>query len=696
MSRQQIEKLFGGDGVNDILMELKTDAAGRFRFQDVSAPAFPQITEVGQSVFPWDIVALAEGRGLAWVPLTTRDQRTPITLKLGPEGLLRGRVVEPGGKAIAGAKVQVSGIDPLGRLDENGLATENRLNLSWSAFPLGATTDQDGRFIIRGLARDKIATLIVTEPRHERLYTFAATTDVPQPDFISDRVGPGKSERVRWPIHTGELTLTAKVADHVFSGKVVYEADGKPAAKAVVIHQGIVINADENGRFRLDGLVAGPLELHATVESSDHVAAPLDVSIEIPETPREIERNLVLPRGLVLNGRVVDGASGQGVEKALVEFNLKSDAGQMPILFGFSKETAADGRFRLVVPPGRGTVVVRRFPAGFPQPERTFNGQPEDPKYSREVEGRGGQTIKVPDFKLARGREIVLRVLDAEGRPVADAQVDIRDFPGLPGAVPGRTDASGRHTLVGLPLEAGTVIDIVAAKRSLGATVEIADPISPAAGDWEVVVRLEPLISLSGRVLDEAGNPIVGPIVHLYRDVMYPGQSRRSFGLPVGTVNETSDDGSYTFENLIPGATYNTQVEASGYPNATSAHVTVKPGQPVRLDDYRLPAVDRELKGIVVDPRGTPLSGFVVNYERTGKASAFYAPSGGRWFQDSDGGGRFHLSLLPRGPIRLMVYRKQEGAGRQIEGIQYFDIRADQTEVRIEMRDDNDRLRGID
>jgi hypothetical protein len=46
--------------------------------------------------------------------------------------------------------------------------------------------------------------------------------------------------------------------------------------------------------------------------------------------------------------------------------------------------------------------------------------------------------------------------------------------------------------------------------------------------------------------------------------------------------------------------------------------------------------------------------------------------------------------------MKLMVYRKQEGAGQQIEGAQYFDIRADQTEVRIEMRDDNDRLRGID
>jgi hypothetical protein len=44
----------------------------------------------------------------------------------------------------------------------------------------------------------------------------------------------------------------------------------------------------------------------------------------------------------------------------------------------------------------------------------------------------------------------------------------------------------------------------------------------------------------------------------------------------------------------------------------------------------------------------------------------------------------------------LMVFRKQEGADRQIKGIRYVDVKPGQTEIKIEMPDANDRLRGID
>ena len=102
------------------------------------------------------------------------------------------------------------------------------------------------------------------------------------------------------------------------------------------------------------------------------------------------------------------------------------------------------------------------------------------------------------------------------------------------------------------------------------------------------------------------------------------------------------------------------------------------------------------MKGIVVDPRGKPLAGVSVSHERNGRTLSLYAPSGGVWFQDTDEAGRFHLTSLPRGPIRLMVYRNPPVADRQIKGIKYVDVTPGQAEVRIEMPDANDRLRGID
>jgi RNA polymerase sigma factor (sigma-70 family) len=636
MPQPEIEKLLRGKEINDILMEIKTDEAGRFRFQDVAAPAFPEVAEAGRSVFPWDIVVLAEGHGLAWVPLTLQNQRASITLKLGREGILRGRLVEPGGKPVGGAKARVFGIDPLGRPDENGLGTDNRLNLMWSGFPLSAMTDQEGRFSVRGLPGDKIASLFVTEPRHERIFAYAATSDQPQPDLVSRRNRGGKSDEIRTPIHTGDFTLTAKPADHVLSGRVVVDADGKAVAKAVVIHDGMVINADLEGRFRIEGLVAGKLELHATSADAQSEACPAGIQIEIPETQREIEQTIRLPRGLIVTGRVVDGTNGKGVSKALLRFNPKYEPNETPTVFDFSKETDADGRFRLVVPAGRGRLVLQTFPLEFPQPERRSTGQAEDPKFSREVAGRAGQTVLVADFKLARGRRVVIHAVGAAGQPLAGARLDIRD-PNRPfDAAPGHTDNEGRFTVTGLSSEQSTVVDVIDIKASLGATVEIPDADSGGANGRELEVRLEPLVSLAGRVVDEDGKPLGDAVVSVFRDVNYPGQSGRSFGVSIERRNEINKDGTYVFHNLIPGATYNTQVEAGGHPSATSEHVTVKTGESARLQDFRLPVVDQEVKGVVVDSRGKPLADVTVSLERTEKTAAFYAPSGGVWFEDTD------------------------------------------------------------
>ena len=74
MPESEIEKLSRGE-VNDILMETATDAGGRFRFQEVAAPAWAASEDVGRTVCPWDVVAFAPGRGLAWAALAAPDQR---------------------------------------------------------------------------------------------------------------------------------------------------------------------------------------------------------------------------------------------------------------------------------------------------------------------------------------------------------------------------------------------------------------------------------------------------------------------------------------------------------------------------------------------------------------------------------------------------------------------------------------------
>ncbi len=691
-----MERLARTETFPDILAAIKADEEGRFRFEGVAAPAFPDDPDAANTSSPWDVVAVASGHGAAWVQLTPHLRRTPITLTLAAEGTLRGRVLEPGGAPVVGAGVKVVGIDPLGRPIGNGLGTGDRLNLGWSSIPLGSKTDAEGRFTVLGLPRDRVASLNISEPRHERVYALAATTDAPQPDDVSTTYQSGKAIEGRRPVHTGEFTLTAATIDHVLTGRVVFEADGKPAAKASVwISKKMApVTADEGGRFAIEGLPAGQVEVHATLFGSD--AAPLDARLTLPEAPRIFDHDLVLPRGLILKGRVVDEKTGAGVGKVGLNYLPSYQGDEVPTMSSLMATTGPDGRYRLVVPPGRGTLELRGIPPEFPQPGPRSIGQPAGPKFSKALEGRNGQEVEVEDFRLAKGGAVVLRVVDPEGRPVANARVDIRDMSRGFNQEPGRTDAQGRFEVAGLPGDRMTIVDIAAEGRPIGETIEIPDPGAPAANGEGREVRLRPLVALSGRVLDEDGKPLAGPVVTLQRNVSYPDQNERSFGTGAAILGDVKDDGTYTHDRLIPGATYNVHVEVGGHVTADGPWIKVKPGPPIRLDDFRLPAADREVNGVVVDARGKPVAGINVGYQWSERTQSFYAPQGAVWFHDTDTSGRFHLTGLPRGPVRLQAYRHPEGPDRQIKGMRYAEVPADGGQVRIELPDPNDRLRGIE
>ena len=169
--------------------------------------------------------------------------------------------------------------------------------------------------------------------------------------------------------------------------------------------------------------------------------------------------------------------------------------------------------------------------------------------------------------------------------------------------------------MIGLPPGQATVVDITSDDPPLGATVNVA-PASAGDGPKSVEVQLRPLVSLSGRALDADGHSLANPLIRLLRSISPLGPNGSWFGLPVDTRDEVTADGSYTFERVIPGAEYMVKVEASGHAGVESRSMKAESSRPVRLDDFRLPATDREVRGIVVDPQGKPLAGATVGYER--------------------------------------------------------------------------------
>ncbi|WP_237170746.1 carboxypeptidase-like regulatory domain-containing protein [Paludisphaera borealis] len=694
------DKLLPGEIINDALAERTTDADGRFEFTEVLASGIPRVLYTGETVYPCDVVALASGRGLAWLPLKPHHLTVPITLTLGEEGIIRGKLVEPGGNPVAGASILITALGALDQPDGDERDTENRMDLRWSGF-LGVKTGADGRFIVRGLSREMAVTLIVAEPQHERLVVYAATE--PPPSQATAQQNPSREAgKLADPeLLRGDFTLTIRVADHVLNGRVVFEADDKPAPNAqlnyVMKSATRVFGAaklDAEGKFRIEGLVPGTVVLRALNPQAD--AVPADVEVSIPETPKESEYTLVLPRGLVVRGRVVDGASGQGVGNVDVRYIPEPQHGRKGSPFGLDCRTDFNGRYRMVVPAGRGAAEVFGVPREFDHPLRGDVGDPPNPSYSRQAEGEAGQTIELADIPLNRLREAVIRVVSPDGRPVRNAEVSLLDSAYTSGGTDkGRTDAEGRYRTRGLQSGQSATVDVVGPDGLQGGTAEITRIDAPGKKTGEIEVRLSPLGSLSGRVLGDDGVPLPEARMTLFRNVRYAEQSDPSFGKAVDVGCQVAGDGSYSFKRLIPGGVFSIRVEVDGHATATSADVKVKPGEDARFEDFRLPFSDQEITGVVVDPRGKPLAGVTATYERDHRGPVLYAPNGAVWFQNTDASGRFHLTGLPRGAKRIMAYRN-EGTERNIRNLKRADVAEGQKDIRIELPDVNERLRGIE
>jgi hypothetical protein len=396
----------------------------------------------------------------------------------------------------------------------------------------------------------------------------------------------------------------------------------------------------------VENLPKGEVELHLIAWNTD--AGPLDLRLSIPDAPKTIERDFTLPAGLIVTGRVADQDAGAGIGGAELNFRPRPEPGRIPSYFGFRTTTELDGRFRMVVSAGRGTVEIWKLPPAYLDPLSYATGPNADPHFKLEFSGKPGDTVRDLTFRLEPGKVITLIVLDPEGEPVAGAEVHRRNRTSSNEA-PGRTNAAGQCELTGVDRTKGVTVDVIHPSRPLG----------PA---WS------------------SGPTIPTP---KKRDTRSKSSSSAPPRLPVGLSTRKPS--------------YYVHISADGHASSGSERIRAKPGEIHRLNEFRLPVADQELRGIVVDPRGQPVTGAIVGFRRTGDRQ-LTAPRSGRWFEETDGQGRFHLTTLPRGPLKLTAYRKPEGADRSIRNLVRVDARASAqgNELRIVLPDANERLRGIE
>jgi RNA polymerase sigma factor (sigma-70 family) len=556
-----------------LLAEGKADNEGRFRLSAprTSSARFRELYAV----------ATAEKHAPAWRRLNPDAEEPEAILTLPPEQVVRGTLVDLQGEPAAKVTVTPSYVGGMSNGQPDGLSLHDLPRRA--PWPEAVTTDEKGRFVIRGCNRDRGATLSVDDER------FAAQS------FRAETPGkPRAGHRVLGYDAGGYLNIQQSADDEkgqpvdlklslaparVVEGQVVYADTGKPAAKAVV--SGTRTDADGRFLLRFAGRDAVTLEVYAP-DGEPYLS--IHHRVQWPKGGVKQEVKIALPRGVLVRGRVTEAGSGKPVAGAGVQFwPQDGDNPDRPrnALTGwsFSEVTKEDGIFQMAVIPGQGHLLVQG-----PTPEYVHA------EIGHEVISRGqpGGSRLYPDafvkldlpakgepkdvaVTLRRGATVRGRLLGPDGKPVSRALLlhrlhvtrdlswhftqDVRD---------------GVFEIHGLDPEKAVPVHFLDAEHQWGATVELS---GKQAGET-MTVRLAPCGKATARYVDGKGQPLTdyAPAPDI---VITPGASG-DYGAAVAKGELLADAGSLanidrhnywdrlktdakgrvTFPALIPGATY--------------------------------------------------------------------------------------------------------------------------------------------
>jgi len=325
-----------------------------------------------------------------------------------------------------------------------------------------------------------------------------------------------------------ERSASAQAGPPSIAGTVVDARTRQPIPRARVAARpqggGAVrgVETDARGRFALRGLGAGTFEVMAAAEG--YLAPTAPAVRPVPATGTAAEVEFALERGLVVRGRVVDGA-GRPAEGAQVELRgAPADrfvGSFAPIM------TGKDGSFTIAgVPAGSGYRVEARAP-GFSEgsasvpavaPPLGAEGVVVSLRRYR-VTGRavGAQGMPLPKPGTGVTIEVVapeegheapetvvaLVPLDVEGKFLA--------YVARPGSYLVRAANGGLEARTGAPADPTSPASVASAtipERSGGIASAAVRVLVPATGDApEVSLLLETLAVLEGRVVDAQGRP---------------------------------------------------------------------------------------------------------------------------------------------------------------------------------------------
>jgi RNA polymerase sigma factor (sigma-70 family) len=539
-----------------------TGADGRFRFDATrtSRVGFLQV----------QALATAHGFGLGWAAPNPDAGQPTCEIRLRPEQVIRGKLIDLNGKPADGVELRVRSLtrhDTIHGDDYIG-GTMTEPVLAW---PRNVKTDDHGFFTLAGIGGDMTMILSIRDPR------FAIQT------IQIETIDPERMKDLRYVL----------LPSTIVEGRALAADTGRPIPHAIVTvgssinspwsGAGSFFTADEQGRFKANVAPGQYYSIRAYPPEGQPYLIP-EHRFEWTKGAVKTVMDIKLPRGVLISGKVVEDATSRPLSGASVQFYARSRSDDLLGETHAIVESKSDGSFQIAVPPGKGHLVVFGPTPDYILEEigsrELWSGRPGGSRiYAHDIipyEVEPGDPPPELVAALRPGKTVRGRIVDPDGKPVESAVILTRlrvedQHPSWRGA-PKLFARDGRFELHGLDPEQPVPVIFYDADHTCGATVQLS---GKQAGE-DLTVRLQPNGRAKARFVGPDGRPIAGfALGRGFQIVVTPGPpnlttkpddqpKRLADAADMANIDQphyldfprADNDGRVTLPNLVPGALY--------------------------------------------------------------------------------------------------------------------------------------------
>jgi len=605
----------GSCGLRDrLVVKTRTASDGKFKFEKAIVWEPRTETKTRYHTPAYGVIAKHPECGINFAVILQGDKSDNVIITLDKPNFVDVTVKDPEDKPIEGAKIIIcDGKNPNKDLDSDHRYIRLNQDIGLSS----TVTDKEGKARLMGFQEE--------------------------PTFWVDKEGYVRG----WAEQSVILFPSAQI-----SGKVTYEDGSQAEGMAVwftyhgngLIYEDVT-TTDKNGDYIFKDVPGAEFRYTFMDKNSEKGAAGrAELLVEdlrpgsnfvskleqfITKPGDKITKDIKLTKGVIISGKVVDLITGKPIPHMVIRRGFGGDSGQI--------ETDDNGGFYAIISPN--------IEVWF-QWDRSKTGEHIiDQKWlsdGNHLPFRGivkeNMTDLVFKLKVWQTNELTGRVVNEKDEGVKDAKVYVHmDVPGV------KTDESGKFIIKVAPKDRDFKLFALTEDKKFAGLVSL------KAGATEAEIKLEPIQTYKGEVVDTGGQP--APNLKFYFDL----KMNDSTIFQAREEPQADTKGKFTVNNLLPTATYyawwrgdNETNRDYDYGNATIDLTQIKAGEPIHFEAKRY---INAFMGKVVNKKGEPIKGATIQV-----ASWDMSPQDIRnQTVRSDKEGEFVINRLAYGEVSLII-----------------------------------------